>query len=377
MTGAVTGAVAYFGTYDPDHPRNAVLLAGLRERGVTVHEFRAPLPALDAAAMATGAGAARVAGGVLAAHARLAAQHRRRLAADAVIVGYPGHLVVPFARVVAGVRRARLVFDPLVSLGDTFSGDRGLVAERSGLGAAFAVADRVAFGCADLVLADTGEQAVFYGSRFGVPRERLAVVPVGALPEPQATGAARPLSAGEPLVVFQYGKWSPLHGADTVLAAAARLRDRPVRFVLAGEGQLSATLRAEAARLALENVEWVGMQSPAQLRARTLAADVCLGAFGTSAKARRVVPTKVHEALACGRPVVTGDSAAARELLQDGVDALLVSPGDGRALAATVERLLDERLRGALGVAALALYRRALTPAAVAGRLLAALEQRP
>jgi len=45
--------------------------------------------------------------------------------------------------------------------------------------------------------------------------------------------------------------------------------------------------------------------------------------------------------------------------------------------AATVERLLDERLRGALGVAALALYWRALTPAAVAGRLLAALEQRP
>jgi glycosyltransferase involved in cell wall biosynthesis len=373
----VTRAVAYFGTFDPAYTRNAVLIAGLRERGVAVHEIRAPLPAIDAAAMATAAGATRVAGGVLAAHARLAAQHRRRLDVDAVIVGYPGHLVVPFGRLVAAVRRSRLVFDPLVSLGDTFSGDRALVDATSTLGRAVAAADRVAFGCAGLVLADTWEQAAFYGSRFAVPRERLAVVPVGALPEPQATGAARHLGPNEPLVVFQYGKWSPLHGAETVLAAAELLRGRPVRFVLAGEGQLSTELRARIVARGLDNVDWLGMQRPGQLRALTLAADVCLGAFGTSEKARRVVPTKVHEALACGRPVVTADSAAARELLQDGADALLVPPGDAAALAAALERLTAEGLRAALGAAGLALYRRALTPAAVAGRLLAALEGRP
>lgn len=372
----MTRAVAYFGTYDREHARNAVLIAGLREHGVTVHEIQAPLPALDAAGMATAAGAARIAAGAAVAHVRLAARHRRRLAVDAVIVGYPGHLVVPFARLVAAVRGARLVFDPLVSLADTFSDDRGLVGARSLFGRAVDAVDRVAFGAADLVLADTWEQAAFYGGRFAVPRERLAVVPVGAAPEPQATGAARPLSRGEPLVVFQYGRWSPLHGADTVLAAAESLRGRPVRFVLAGEGQMSAALRARIAGKGLDNVEWLGMQTRAQLRARTLAADVCLGAFGTSDKARRVVPTKVHEALACGRPVVSGDSAAARELLQDGVDALLVPPGDPGALVAALERLADEGLRAALGAAGLALYRRALTPAIVAGRLLAALEGR-
>jgi len=30
----VTRAVAYFGTYEPDYPRNAVLISGLRELGV-------------------------------------------------------------------------------------------------------------------------------------------------------------------------------------------------------------------------------------------------------------------------------------------------------------------------------------------------------
>ncbi len=46
----MTRAVAYFGTYDPAYPRNAVLIEGLRHRGVTVHEFQAPLPSLTGGA---------------------------------------------------------------------------------------------------------------------------------------------------------------------------------------------------------------------------------------------------------------------------------------------------------------------------------------
>ena len=108
-------AVAYFGTYEPDYPRNAVLIAGLREHGVEVHEFHAALPPLTAAEMAGARGAARLAAGVAEAHVRLLAQHRGRLEVDAVVVGYPGHFLVPVrpaARRVprrqAGLRPARL-----------------------------------------------------------------------------------------------------------------------------------------------------------------------------------------------------------------------------------------------------------------------------
>jgi len=108
--------------------------------------------------------------------------------------------------------------------------------------------------------------------------------------------------------------------------------------------------------------------------ARVVAGDVCLGVFGTSDKAARVVPNKVYDALAAGRPLVTADSAAARELLQDGRDALLVPAGDGAALAAALRRLLDRDERSRLGAAALELYRRRCTPEAVAATLLSALE---
>jgi glycosyltransferase involved in cell wall biosynthesis len=366
----VTRAVAYFGTYDPAYPRNAVLIDGLRRRGVTVHEFQASLPSLSAAQMATPAGAARLAAGVVAAHARLLAQHHRHLSIDAVVVGYPGHFLVPFGRALAALRHARLVFDPLVSLWDTFAGDRGLVTAEGWKSAAIRGVDRMAFALPDLVLADTREHAAYYQAEFDLPRRRVAVVPVGARPEPRADGAAAPRSDGEPVSVFQYGKWSPLHGAETVLAAADLLRAEPVRFVLAGEGQLSAALRDDIARRGLASVDWLGALSIDELRARTLAADVCLGVFGTSDKAARVVPNKVYDALACGRPVVSADTPGIREALHDGEDALLVPAGDGASLAAALERLLDQRERARLGAAALATYRRSFTPEAVAGALL-------
>jgi glycosyltransferase involved in cell wall biosynthesis len=371
----VTRAVAYFGTYDPDYPRSAVVIAGLRELGVTVHEVRAPLPPLTAVQMTTPRGAARLAAALAAAHVALLAQLRGRVPVEALIVGYPGHFVVPLGRAVATLLRTRLVFDPLVSLTDTFAGDRGLVAEGGWKARAVRAVDRAAFAWPDLVLADTRAHAAYYRSAFRMSGRRLAVVPVGAMPEPAADGSARRLQAGEPLRVFQYGKWSPLHGAETVVEAASLLRHEPLRFVLAGEGQLSASLRGLIASRRLANVEWLGSLTPPALRAETLAADVCLGVFGRSEKAARVVPNKVYDALSCGRPVVTADTPGARELLTDRVNALLVPAADAKPLAEALRDLLDGGERARLGAGALALYRRSLTPSAVAGTLLAALER--
>jgi glycosyltransferase involved in cell wall biosynthesis len=370
----VTRAIAYFGTYDLTYPRNAVLMSGLRELGAVVYEFHAPLPELSAAEMTASRGAARVALAVAIAHARLLAQHPRSLAVDAVLVGYPGHFLVPFGGLMAAFRHARLVFDPLVSLWDTFARDRGLVDGVGWKGSALRGVDRVAFALPSLVLADTRAHAAYYSAVFGLPTSRLAVVPVGALPAPQATGGARALGPDEKLTVFQYGKWSPLHGADTVLSAAELLRAEPIRFVFAGEGQLSGALRGRIAERRLDNVEWLGMLTPQALRAQTLAADVCLGVFGRSEKSGRVIPNKVYDALACGRPVVTADTPGAREQLRDGETALLVPVADGVALAETLRGLLAVEERRRLGVAALGLYRQACTPAKVAEALLAALD---
>jgi glycosyltransferase involved in cell wall biosynthesis len=55
-----------------------------------------------------------------------------------------------------------------------------------------------------------------------------------------------------------------------------------------------------------------------------------------------VIPNKAFQALACGAPLITADTPAARELLTDGVSALLVPPGDPEALAGAVRRLAGD-----------------------------------
>src|SRR5439155_3362271 len=80
----------YYGTYDPEHPRNVNAIAALREAGVEVVERQASV-------RRTGV---RGALSVFAAESRLLAPRHRDF--DVLIVGYPGHFDVPRARRLAG-----------------------------------------------------------------------------------------------------------------------------------------------------------------------------------------------------------------------------------------------------------------------------------
>jgi glycosyltransferase involved in cell wall biosynthesis len=98
-------------------------------------------------------------------------------------------------------------------------------------------------------------------------------------------------------------------------------------------------------------------------------AGCALGIFGTSAKAQRVIPNKVFQALACGAPVITADTPAARELLTHDETALLVPAGDPPALAEAVQRLAtDVDLTRRIATAGQAVYERAASEAVLGRR---------
>jgi len=232
------------------------------------------------------------------------------------------------------------VFNPLVSLYDTFVADRRRFGPQSLAGRALKAIDRRSLGAADLVVADTHASADFLAELGGVARDKVAVCFVGAEERVFAPGW-KPQPPHEALFI---GKLIPLHGVETVLEAARLAPD--LRFKIIGSGQLEPLLSGRPANV--EHLPWVEYERlPNELRAAACA----LGVFGTSDKARRVIPNKVFQALACGVPVVTGDTPAVRELLVDGKSAQLVPPGDAQALADAVRRFsedaaLAERIAG-------------------------------
>ena len=87
----------------------------------------------------------------------------------------------------------------------------------------------------------------------------------------------------------------------------------------------------------LPRVKWTDWVAYRQLRLWLSQADLCLGIFGTSEKAASVIPNKVFQIVAAGRPVLTRDSPAIRELLSPGAPCTyLVPAGDACALAEAV-----------------------------------------
>jgi glycosyltransferase involved in cell wall biosynthesis len=249
---------------------------------------------------------------------------RRRRDVDALIVGYPGHFDLPAARRAA--RGRPVIFNPLVSLADTLVADRGRFRTGSLAARVLETVDRRAFRAADTVVADTAADAEFFAGLAGL--EEVPVCFVGAEDRLFKPGWSPP----DRFVALFVGKLIPLQGVETILAAA---RDAPeVDFRLVGSGQLEDLLASRPPNV--EHVPWIEYERlPDEIRR----AGCSLGIFGTSGKARRVIPNKAFQAIACAAPLITADTPAARELLVDEQSALLVQPGDAEALAHAVRRL--------------------------------------
>ncbi len=311
--------VLYFGTYDRVAPRNAQVISCLRGAGVDVVERHRQVWGVQNWSLGL-----RQLSRVLRAERDLAKDEERE--ADIVVVGYPGHFDLRAARRIA--RGRPIVFNPLVSLHDTLVGDRRRFRPWSPAARMLAVVDRGAFRAADLVVADTEAHAAFFRRTFRLADDRVDVALVGAEEALFRPGWQPP----EEFRVLFVGKLIPLHGLDTILAAAALVPEIPFRVV--GDGQLAPLLASRPPNV--EHVEWIAYP---ELPAAYQRAGCALGIFDTGPKAARVIPNKVFQALACACPVITADTPAARELLTDGVDALLVPPGDPEALAAAVRRV--------------------------------------
>lgn len=372
------GLIAILGLGGGDRSRMSALKAALAAEGFSTTRLRPPAAAGDRSLWSRGDWV-RFAAGLPRAWLDLTrAALRDRRPWDAILVPYPGHLDVAAAVAIArlraalGARRPLVVLDLFVSLSETLVSDRRRVAAGSLAARALSAVDRSAVALADLVIADTAEHARAWRAEGLRPRG-LVVVPVGADPifQPRSAPPADEV-VGRDLDVVHIGSHIPLHGGATIVAAA-RLIDAPLRITMIGRGQERGALEQQAGG-AVRFEDPIAFE---ELPARLGRADIALGIFGGSRKARSVVPHKVYQALACGRPLITADTPAQAALLRHGRDAWLVPPEDPRALAAALQALAgDPRLRRELGAAGRRRFEESCGPGRLALELCAALRHR-
>lgn len=344
--------LVFWGTYDTGKPRVRLLLAGARAAGFDVLECHRHIwDGIEDKSQLRGVKLrVRLLLRWLAAYPSLIRHYLKLPAHDAVIIGYPGIVDVLVLWPLTRLRGSPLVWDVFMSLYDTVVRDRRLLPAWSPLAWGIYGLEWVASRAASRPFLDTRAHAAYFARLFRLDANRVSAVPVGAeevffdgsaeLPEAHSPDKSRTYT------ILFYGQFIPLHGLDIVIEAAALVaRETPdVRWVIIGHGQEAHRIDARLSSLKLSTVtriEWVPYQ---ELAHRIRAADACLGIFGTSEKARNVVPNKVYQILAMGRRVITSDTAGQRELLAYGSAEwlTLVPPGNARALADAVLRLRKE-----------------------------------
>jgi glycosyltransferase involved in cell wall biosynthesis len=194
----------------------------------------------------------------------------------------------------------------------------------------------------------SGVVAITRALRDALQERHGALPPSRVIPDGARVDAVPSKREGprSPPRVYYVGQLYPWKGVD-VLVEAMRLVESADLVVIGGlppEPDLD-RLKRLASKLGLEDrLRFRGFVPPSELPAETAQADVFAIPLLDSTTARLFTsPLKLFEAMASGRPLVASDLPSIREILTHEENALLVPPGNPRALAAAIERLLRDR----------------------------------
>jgi colanic acid biosynthesis glycosyl transferase WcaI len=287
--------------------------------------------------------------------------------ADAVIAMSPPLTLGLTGKVVAMLRRSRLVFN----IQDVFPDaaiDTGAITNRWVIGAA-RLLERMSYRSAAAITVlsdDLGDNVA-----AKLPASRASKVHV--IPNFVDTDVIRPgdrltpyraeLGIGDEPVVLYAGNVGFSQSLDLVIAAAQQLP--AVTFLINGDGAARSSL--EAAAELLPNVRFAGYIKPDRLCELLATGDVHVVPL-KAGLGRVSVPSKTYSIMAAGRPVVAAIDAgtAVPKILESSGGGVAALPDDAAAFIAAIATVLERTDRGlSMGAAGRAWVEREASPKAV------------
>ncbi len=155
-------------------------------------------------------------------------------------------------------------------------------------------------------------------------------------------------AAGAPRVIGMVANLRPVKAPEVFIEAAHRIAERhpDAVFRIAGEGSLRAQLEKQ--------IEDLGLSGRVELPGQVVDVPKFIGELDVAVLCSNTegLPNVLVEYMASGRPVVATRVGGTEELIDDGVQGLIVQPQDPAALAEAIDRLLsDDELAARLAAA--------------------------
>lgn len=356
-------SICFFGTYESTFPRTRTLKRACQIKRIKVIECHRPFwenmrEKVDIFSIHS---VIKLGFHLMLTYISLAVRYLGLEDHDAVVVGYNGYFDMPLAGLLTKIRKKPLIFTPVFPLYETLVEDRKYVNKASLKSKIVHRIDEVSGRLADLIIIETQSYIRYYCEEFKIPRRKIFKIALGADENNfyLRPAKSRPIESNLTKVLF-YGKFIPLQGVSCIVRAAKLLEeDKDIQFEVIGSGQLSNSIKRLSEELNIKNIDFISWVNYKELPEHIMGADICLGIFGDTPKAQRGIPIKVYEALAMKKPVVTGDTPAAREVFTHKRNAVLCRMRSPEALAESIVLLKeDRRLRDHIAQAGYELYQR-------------------
>jgi hypothetical protein len=155
-------------------------------------------------------------------------------------------------------------------------------------------------------------------------------------PRPKDLALTAALGLEGKFVAGYVGTHGMAHGLETLLMAAKRLSQLPggdaFRIVLLGDGARKQSLRAEAARLELNNTIFIDSVPKDEVSRYWSLLDVSIIHLRRSALFETVIPSKLFECMGMGIPVVHGVAGESAEIVRREGVGIVFEPENADAL---------------------------------------------
>ncbi|MBU2472893.1 MAG: glycosyltransferase [Patescibacteria group bacterium] len=341
--------ICYFGIYNKDYARNKILISGLKKNGVEVIECNSKKHSLSK-------------------YFDLIKQYwKLRKKIDIIVVGFPGQTIVPLAKLIC---RKKIVFDAFLSLYDSMVLDRKLVPKKSLKAKYYWFFDWLSCKLADEILLDTNEHINYFIKTFNIKSSKFNRIFIGA---DDATFYPRIVEKDrDKFIVHFHGTYIPLQGVKYIIEAANILKDENIFFRLIGNGQEYKNIKEKIEYFNLQDrIELVDLIPVEEVSEYIAQSDICLGIFGDTIKAKRVIPNKLYECIAMRKPVITANTLAMMEAFRDNQELAFCQIANAQSLANKILELKNnQELREKLARQGYDLYKKKFCPSVLGLELL-------
>lgn len=194
---------------------------------------------------------------------------------------------------------------------------------------------------AKLIVAVTNAFKANLTSR-GIPAGKIEVVKNGAdisffTPKSADPAVAERIGVSGKKVVSYIGTIGMAHAVDKIIEAAEILRsESDIQFLIAGEGAEKESIVALAKGKGLSNVTILAGVSKSEVRELYALSTICLVTLQDKPLFKTVIPSKIFEIMAMGKPILTNVDGETRAIIEEGGAGKFVPPGDAVGLAREV-----------------------------------------